>query len=75
MIDAVSGASGYSVTITGPEGAEIRYTTNYADPTAESTLYTGTFYVPNGDTVKAIAILNGVYSEIAEKECGYADMD
>ena len=55
---------GPEVTITGPEGAELRYTTNGSTPTAESTLYSHSFTTAAATTIKAIAILNGVSSEV-----------
>ena len=56
-----------SVTLSGPEGAEIHYTTDGSTPTAESTLYSEAFNVTDSLTVKAIAIKNGVSSEVATK--------
>ena len=56
---------GITVTITGPEGAEIRYTTNGYTPTVESSLYSTRFYATSGTTIKAIAILDGVSSSVA----------
>ena len=55
------------VTIQGPQGAEIRYTTNGNAPTAESTLYSEPFTLTDSATVKAIAIMNGNSSEVASK--------
>ncbi|MBQ3353554.1 MAG: chitobiase/beta-hexosaminidase C-terminal domain-containing protein [Bacteroidales bacterium] len=55
------------VTITGPDGAEIRYTTDGSTPTAESTLYSEPFTLTNNTRVKAIAIKNGVTSPEATK--------
>ena len=63
------------VTITSEtEGASIYYTTNGTAPTAESTLYTGTFVLGEGDhTVKAIAIAeNMMDSEVASAEFAVA---
>ena len=56
---------GIRVFISGPEGAEIYYTTNGNDPTAESNHYNSSFLMGAGVTVKAIAILNGVSSAVA----------
>lgn len=56
-----------SVTIQGPQGAEIRYTLDGSDPTAESTLYSEAITLSDTTTVKAIAILNGESSSIASK--------
>ena len=55
------------VTITGPEDAEIRYTTDGTVPNAQSTLYDTAFTLSDTATVKAIAIKNGVSSEAATK--------
>ena len=56
--------SGIVVTITGPKGAEIRYTKNGTEPNAESLLYSRALEVSSNTTIKAIAILNGVSSEV-----------
>ena len=55
------------VTITGPEDAEIRYTTDGTAPNAQSTLYDTAITLTDTTTVKAIAIKNGVSSESATK--------
>ena len=55
------------VTISGPDGAEIRYTTDGTAPNAESTLYDTAITLTDTTTVKAIAIKNGVSSEAATK--------
>ena len=56
-----------SVSISGPAGAEIHYTTDGNTPTAESTLYSETFTLSDTTTVKAIAIKDGESSEVASK--------
>ena len=56
-----------SVSISGPDGAEIRYTTDGSAPTAESTLYSEAFTLSDTTTVKAIAIKDGESSEVASK--------
>ena len=56
-----------SVSISGPAGAEIRYTTDGSTPTAESTLYSEAFTLSDTTTVKAIAIKDGVSSEVSTK--------
>ena len=56
------------VTIQGPQGAEIRYTTDGSAPSVESTLYSEPFTLTDSATVKAITILNGETSEVASKE-------
>ena len=55
------------VTISGPEGAEIRYTTDGTAPNAESSLYSEAITLSDTTTVKAIAIKNGESSEAATK--------
>ena len=55
------------VTISGPEDAEIYYTTDGSTPTAQSTLYEGGFTLSDTTTVKAIAIKNGESSEVSTK--------
>ena len=55
------------VTIQGPQGAEVRYTTDGSTPTASSTLYSEPFTLTDSATVKAIAILNGISSEVTTK--------
>ena len=55
------------VTISGPDGAEIRYTVDGSTPTAESQLYSEAFTLTDTVLVKAIAIKNGVSSEVASK--------
>ena len=52
-------AESTQVSMSGPDGAEIHYTTDGSTPTAESTLYSA--------TVKAIAIKDGESSEVATK--------
>ena len=60
-------AESTEVTLTGPDGAEIHYTLDGSDPTAQSTLYSQAFTLTEAGTVKAIAIMNGVSSEIASR--------
>lgn len=55
------------VTITAAVGAEIRYTTDGSAPTAASTLYSAAFTLTTDTTVKAIAIVDGVESQVATK--------
>ena len=56
------------VTISGPDGAEIRYTTDGSSPTAESSLYSEAITLNANATVKAIAIKDGVSSSVSTKE-------
>ncbi len=53
--------------ISGPDGAEIRYTVDGSTPTAESSLYSEALTLTDTVIVKAIAIKNGVSSEVASK--------
>jgi predicted histone-like DNA-binding protein len=55
------------VTLSGPEGAEIRYTVDGSTPTAESSLYSEALTLTDTVIVKAIAIKNGASSEVASK--------
>jgi len=55
------------VTITGPDGAEIRYTTDGTAPNAQSSLYSEAITLSDTATVKAIAIKDGESSEAATK--------
>ena len=56
-----------SVSMSGPDGAEIHYTTDGSTPTAESSLYSEAFTLSDTATVKAIAIKDGESSEVASK--------
>ena len=56
-----------SVSISGPDDAEIHYTTDGSTPTSESTLYSEAFSLSETTTVKAIAIKDGVSSEVTSK--------
>jgi len=67
----ISGANPFTesteVTMSGPEDAEIYYTTDGSTPTAQSTLYEGGFTLSDTTTVKAIAIKDGESSEVTTK--------
>lgn len=67
----ISGQSSFTnsteVSISAETGAEIRYTTDGSTPTAESTLYSAPFTLSSTTVVKAIAIKDGVSSEVATK--------
>ena len=60
-IEPVTGSYGtpQAVIITGASGSETRYTTDGGDPTPGSTLYTGSFQVATGTTVKARSFRTG----------------
>ena len=55
------------VSMSGPDGAAIHYTTDGSAPTAESTLYSEAFTLSATTTVKAIAIKDGQSSEVVSK--------
>ena len=55
------------VSISGPDGAEIRYTTDGTAPNAQSSLYSEAITLTDTATVKAIAIKDGTSSEAATK--------
>ena len=55
------------VTMAGPDGAEIHYTTDGNDPTSESTLYSEAITLSDSATVKAIAIKDGQSSSVTSK--------
>lgn len=58
-----------NVTISHPvPGVQIRYTTNGTDPTANTgTVYTASFTANSEQTIKAIAVSNGVASAVASE--------
>ena len=55
------------VSMSGPDGAEIHYTTDGSVPTAESAVYSEAFSLSATTTVKAIAIKDGQSSEVVSK--------
>ena len=67
----ISGVSPFEetsqVSISGPDGATIYYSENGDDPDANDTLYTQPFTIDETTTVKAIAIKNGVSSQVTTK--------
>jgi predicted histone-like DNA-binding protein len=67
----ISGTSPFAdttqVTLIEPEGARAYYTTDGSTPTAESTLYTAPFTLNATTTVKAVAIKDGIASQVASK--------
>lgn len=56
-----------SVTITGPQGATIYYTTDGSDPTTSSNQYSTAISLSSTSTVKAIAVKDGISSAVASK--------
>ena len=67
----ISGASPFAlqteVTLSAADGAAIHYTTDGSEPTSESQTYSAPFMLSATTTVKAIAIKNGVSSDVASK--------
>jgi len=67
----ISGKTSFSdsttVSLSGPDGADIYYTLDGSTLTDESTMYTEEFGLSDTTTMKSIAILNGVSSEVASK--------
>ena len=55
------------VSISGPEGATIYYSENGDDPDTNDTLYTQPFTIDETTTIKAIAIKDGVSSQVTTK--------
>ena len=55
------------VSMSGPAGAEIRYTTDGSQPTAQSTLYSGPLTLTETTTVKAIDIKDGQSSAVTSR--------
>jgi len=55
-------------TISADDGATIYYTTNGNTPTTSSTVYSNPITIRDSCVVKAIAVKNGVTSEVAELE-------
>ena len=66
-------AESTTVSMSGPDGAEIRYTTDGSTPTAESTLYSEAITLSDTTTVKAIAIKDGNSSQVSTKEFSKSD--
>lgn len=56
-----------TVTITAAAGATIYYTTNGTTPTTSSNVYSSQLTLTDTTTVKAIAVVDGVSSEVASK--------
>jgi len=56
-----------SVTMSGPAGATIRYTTDGSTPTSASTQYTEALTLTDTTTVKAVAVKDGVTSSVTSR--------
>ena len=57
-----------TVTITGPEGATIRYTNDGSTPsTTSGEVYTEPFTLNDSATIKAVAVVDGVASEVTTR--------
>ena len=67
----ISGVSPFEetsqVSISGPDGATIYYSENGDDPDTNDTLYTQPFTIDETTTIKAIAIKDGVISQVTTK--------
>ena len=67
----ISGVSPFEetsqVSISGPDGATIYYSENGDDPDTNDTLYTQPFTIDETTTIKAIAIKDGVSSQVTTK--------
>ena len=57
-----------TVSMSGPDGAEIHYTTDGSNPTAQSQLYSEPFTLSASANVKAIAIKDGNSSQVSAKD-------
>jgi len=65
-MEMVEGEYSFSVNMTcATDGAEIRYTTDGTEPTAESTLYTAPVEVWEATTFKAVGVKDGELSNVA----------
>jgi len=60
--DFTNPAGPVEITLSGPGGTSIYYTTDDSSPDASDTLYTAPFSLISSGTVRAVAELDGVYS-------------
>ena len=67
----ISGKASFSdsttVSLSGPDGADIYYTLDGSTPTSESTMYSEEFGLSETTTVKAVAIKDGQSSQVVSK--------
>ena len=63
------------VTISGPAGASIYYTSDGGNPSTASNLYSGAITLSESATIKAIAVKDGVASAVATKVFNKAEGD
>ena len=67
----ISGTTPFSdttqVTIQGPQGAQIYYTSDNSQPTEESTVYNGPLTLSDTATIRAIAVKDNVSSPVSSK--------
>ena len=67
----ISGKTSFSdsttVSLSGPDGADIYYTLDGSTPTSESTMYSEEFGLSDTTTVKAVAIKDGQSSEVVSE--------
>lgn len=63
---------GTLVTLTGPVGATIYYTNDSSIPTTSSILYTSAIPITENMTIKAIAVKDGIVSEVAIYDYTYS---
>lgn len=61
------------VMITAEDGATIYYTEDGSTPTTSSTRYFSLFYVTQNETIKAIAVKDGISSEVTEVYVHFQD--
>ena len=55
------------MTMSGPSGATIHYTTDGSAPTSASTAYTEALTLSDTTTVKAVAVKDGVSSSVTSR--------
>lgn len=68
------GGKRYQITC-GTKNAKIYYTTDGTTPTKDDTRYTGKFVVTEDTTVKAVAYLDGEYSDVKTRTVTVGDLE